>query len=553
MHKKLSYAVIAALVIVMSFGSLSVFAETEGQGTDAQQNVISQPAEPVEDSTPAAEPEETAPATESVVKTAPAAEPEVEAAPAAEPEDEEVLAVPAEEEPEDDTVHGVTGWVTRDGHQRYYYADGAYYKDTLVTISGHRYAFDENGYLKHWLFSMGGFTYYANGKGVIVTSRFMNIKGQRYYFNKYGAANMGFFYVDGNRYFGNRNGTIRKWMFTEGGKTYYANSYGVLVRNKFMNLRGNRYYFGSDGAAKTGFYYVGSNRYFGNSDGSIRKWLFKEGGFTYYANGSGVITRNRFLTIKGNRYYFNKHGAANMGVYAVNGTYYYANSNGVIRTTPGRFTFRGKMYMAKSNGQLYRNQFVLAGGYAYYADNAAVVRTSTFTYKDAFNPSGVTLHPNKEGQISMSEYGKLNMSGAPAAISMETYVLVDIGDQKLYLYEGGRCVLKTSVVTGRTSGGAYGKTHGTPTGTFYINSGKTTGTHLKGLEDDGKTKYDSYVNYWMPFTWNGYGLHDATWRGSFGGSIYITSGSHGCVNMPLSAARTVYYATRVGTMVKIQY
>ena len=39
------------------------------------------------------------------------------------------------------------------------------------------------------------------------------------------------------------------------------------------------------------------------------------------------------------------------------------------------------------------------------------------------------------------------------------------------------------------------------------------------------------VTYWMPFN-GGIGFHDATWRGCFGGQIYIWSGSHGCVNMP---------------------
>ena len=51
--------------------------------------------------------------------------------------------------------------------------------------------------------------------------------------------------------------------------------------------------------------------------------------------------------------------------------------------------------------------------------------------------------------------------------------------------------------------------------------------------------YASPVSYWMPFN-GGVGLHDATWRGSFGGTIYKTNGSHGCVNIPLKAAKVVY-------------
>ena len=43
----------------------------------------------------------------------------------------------------------------------------------------------------------------------------------------------------------------------------------------------------------------------------------------------------------------------------------------------------------------------------------------------------------------------------------------------------------------------------------------------------------------MPFNGD-VGMHDATWRNKFGGSIYKTSGSHGCINLPASAAKKIY-------------
>ena len=43
----------------------------------------------------------------------------------------------------------------------------------------------------------------------------------------------------------------------------------------------------------------------------------------------------------------------------------------------------------------------------------------------------------------------------------------------------------------------------------------------------------------MPFN-GGIGFHDAAWRSRFGGTIYLTNGSHGCVNLPYSAAQTLY-------------
>lgn len=52
----------------------------------------------------------------------------------------------------------------------------------------------------------------------------------------------------------------------------------------------------------------------------------------------------------------------------------------------------------------------------------------------------------------------------------------------------------------------------------------------------------------MPFNGN-IGLHDADWRTSFGGQIYRTNGSHGCVNLPPDYARRIYDVVQTGTPV----
>lgn len=56
---------------------------------------------------------------------------------------------------------------------------------------------------------------------------------------------------------------------------------------------------------------------------------------------------------------------------------------------------------------------------------------------------------------------------------------------------------------------------------------------------DGRYEYESHVDYWMPFN-GGIGLHDATWRKTFGGDIYVKNGSHGCINLPYEAAEELY-------------
>ncbi|MCF0146243.1 MAG: L,D-transpeptidase family protein [Eubacterium sp.] len=109
-----------------------------------------------------------------------------------------------------------------------------------------------------------------------------------------------------------------------------------------------------------------------------------------------------------------------------------------------------------------------------------------------------------------------------------TFAEVDLTNQKMRFWKDGRVVLESDVVSGTMDGA-----HNTPQGLFYLLA-KQQNAVLRGAD------YVQPVNYWMQFTYDGIGFHDATWRGSFGGDIYQWGGSHGCVNMPLDAAGQLY-------------
>ncbi len=116
----------------------------------------------------------------------------------------------------------------------------------------------------------------------------------------------------------------------------------------------------------------------------------------------------------------------------------------------------------------------------------------------------------------------------------DTYVEVDLTGQHLYYFENGACILDCPVVTGNVS-----KDMATPAGLYTVDY-KQRDKVLRGeLQADGTYEYESPVSYWMPFN-GGIGLHDADWRSSFGGTIYQTNGSHGCVNMPPAKAAELY-------------
>lgn len=115
-----------------------------------------------------------------------------------------------------------------------------------------------------------------------------------------------------------------------------------------------------------------------------------------------------------------------------------------------------------------------------------------------------------------------------------TYVEINLTNQYLWFYKSGKIITQGDVVTGNVSRG-----NATPQGTYTLNYKQKNAT-LRGAN------YNSDVKYWMPFNMN-IGIHDASWRNSFGGNIYQTSGSHGCVNAPEYLAKKIFENIEPGT------
>lgn len=128
-----------------------------------------------------------------------------------------------------------------------------------------------------------------------------------------------------------------------------------------------------------------------------------------------------------------------------------------------------------------------------------------------------------------------------------TYAEVDLAAQKMWFVVDGSVALTTDVVTGRPSTG-----NATPEGVYDILYTQR-GAVLRGDIDPatGKPSYETPVSFWMPFTYQGHGFHDATWQSAFGGNRYLTHGSHGCVNMPYDKASQLFELITAGTPVII--
>lgn len=122
----------------------------------------------------------------------------------------------------------------------------------------------------------------------------------------------------------------------------------------------------------------------------------------------------------------------------------------------------------------------------------------------------------------------------------DTYIEVDMGQQRMYYYQDGECLISVDVVTGNAR-----RRWNTPEGINFVYA-KQKNRILRGAD------YATPVKYWMPVVGN-VGIHDADWRRDFGGEIYLTNGSHGCINTPPKVMSELYELVETGTPVVMFY
>ena len=207
----------------------------------------------------------------------------------------------------------------------------------------------------------------------------------------------------------------------------------------------------------------------------------------------------------------------------------------VIDTKGPKLTLNGKSYTVVSLNGTYKEKGCKAID-AHDGDISDKVKSSgqvntrvagyytvNYTVKDSF---GNTSNISRKVQV-----------GTQTDIDNANHILISISEQRLWFYQNGILQLSANVVTG-TRG-----VNDTPRGSFRI-QGKAQSIYLRGPD------YESFVNYWMPI-YGDIGMHDASWRSTFGGYIYQTSGSHGCINLPYYVAENLYYNAPIGMLVKI--
>lgn len=172
--------------------------------------------------------------------------------------------------------------------------------------------------------------------------------------------------------------------------------------------------------------------------------------------------------------------------------------------------------------------------YGWHIDQAKKTEALIANIQSLQSVTREPVYASRAVQTEMPQWGK-------------TFVEIDISSQHVYFYQNGNCVWDSKCVTGT----ATDPDRATPTGVFALKY-KQRDRVLRGRinPQTGKPSYESPVAYWMPFNGN-IGLHDANWRSSFGGSIYLKSGSHGCINLPPKNAKTLYDLITPGTVIVV--
>lgn len=174
--------------------------------------------------------------------------------------------------------------------------------------------------------------------------------------------------------------------------------------------------------------------------------------------------------------------------------------------------------------------------------NGEIIEVTGGTWGNVFSSDDETEYIIDKFSKFESENNRLPIYSQEMSSEIEdTYIEVSIQDQHVWHYVNGELCCESDCVTGKCDGN-----HETPTGVFYIleqQNGRT-------LRPKGSTS-GTWVNKWMRITWDGVGLHDAYWRGAFGGTIYKNNGSHGCINLPKSYAYSLYDEVSLGTCVVV--
>lgn len=129
------------------------------------------------------------------------------------------------------------------------------------------------------------------------------------------------------------------------------------------------------------------------------------------------------------------------------------------------------------------------------------------------------------------------------ALPNEKWININLSNHSVEAFEGTNIVMSSPMIS---AGSSYENAVG-EFSVYWKNPIQT----MRGNNSDGSTYVTENVP-WILYYYGGYALHGAPWRSSFGYDAG-TSGSHGCINLPVSFANSLYNWAEEGTVVVSHY
>lgn len=228
--------------------------------------------------------------------------------------------------------------------------------------------------------------------------------------------------------------------------------------------------------------------------------------------------------------------------YEINGKSYELAPNDVfdaVHYAHGKYVYIDQNAEQRKINQINRDESTLNKSYQITTPDGQQITVKNQTYgwqvnhddllnkfKDAFNNQDPVVSADQ--YLSGKGYDLRGTGYTPKNHGLgNNYILISLKQQKMWVIKDGNPVVTLDdVVTGTAD---KSKDDTTPTGVYYLHY-KQSPSVLRGKNDDG-TKYESKVKYWLPFTTQGHGIHDADWRKDWSKEAYKEGGSHGCINV----------------------
>ena len=285
-----------------------------------------------------------------------------------------------------------TGWVGT-----YYIDAGKMLCNSEVTWNDKTYYLEDDGTYKTNAWIRGG-RYYAKADGSEAQDEWLELNGNLYYFNSWGAnvkylnyysvsKETGVYREDG--VYISPEGYAQGWILIEG--SYYYKEGDNFIVNQTKKINGDWYLFDAHGKMVTGFstyeydentwnsYYYDWGKFYYGQDGRrcyYVGWQVIDGKWYYFDTNSESATG--WQIINGVRYYFDTESHAMVtGYHVINKKLYYFDANGVCQGVSGPqdgwYQADGKWYYIRGGRALTSERTVINNAWYEFDENGVWV------------------------------------------------------------------------------------------------------------------------------------------------------------------------------------